>query len=268
MNRLRVNAIILTIFMVLSISACSGNTDMNEGKIDDSKVSDVEISEESNKAYEETNIPDDNSDESVVKDNEQEGALVEKTSEPIEHLIGPSVADESSGGNKDIKDTDFVKYMASAKEKLKSGKKINAIMSDSGNSATSSYYMVDCKTVICSESDGILVMSIVQGDKMYTVLGENYYESSATEVDIKGIFNIYDNYKENITLIKIEDGYEYFKISDDDNEDKMISKVNGEELTIYRGDIDNIYVKFNITSVTAEDVSKADINKYKKINIE
>ena len=268
MDRLRVSAIILTIFMTLSISACSGNKDMNKEKIDDSKVSDVKISEESNKTYEETDIPDDNSDESGVKDNEQEGALVGKTSEPIEHLIGPSVADENSVGNKDIKDTDFVKYMTSAKEKLKLGKKINVIMSDSENSAISSYYMVDGKTVICSESDGIPAMAIVQGDKMYTVLGESYYESSAAEEDTKGIFNIYDNYAENITLIKIEDGYEYFRISEDDNEDKMISKVNGEELIIYRGDIDNIYAKINITSVTAEDISKADINKYKKMTIE
>lgn len=134
MDRLRVSAMLLTIFMTLSISACSGNKDMNKEKIDDYKVSDVKISEESNKTYKETDIPDDNSDESKIKDNEQEGALVEKTSESsesIEHLIGPSVADENSGGNKDIKDTDFVKYMASAKEKLKLGKKINVIMSDS-----------------------------------------------------------------------------------------------------------------------------------------
>ena len=265
MNRLRVNAIILTIFMALSISACSGgNTNINEEKIDDSKVSDVKITEESNKVYEETDIPDDNSDESKIKDNEQE----EKTSEPIEHLIGPSVTEENSGVNKDIKDTDFIKYMTSAKEKLKSGKKINVIMSDSETSATSNYYMVEGKTVICSESDGIPVMAIVQGDKMYTVLGESYYESSAVEEDIKGIFYISDNYAENITLIKIEDGYEYFRISEDDNKDKMISKVNGEELIIYRGNIDNIYAKISITSVTAEDISKADINKYKKMTIE
>ena len=279
MNRRKFGALVLLAFMVLSISACTG-LDANKESVDEvanvvsTGVENNQVVEESTNSINEVQTNEDESSNgdvsTVTSDNLGQSDVSIVTSDNVGQLDVSVVSDdieESSSvnsGNSDIKNTELMKYMSSLRSKLESGKKVNIRVNDASEAGEMTYYMVDNKVVLETTSSGVSMLSIADGNKTYVVMGDSYYEME-TESDIfDNLFVISEDNADELTFVTKENGYEYFNVEDDYS---LITKVDGDNLVVYKGSLKNEYLRFTVSTVTVDDLVKADLTKYKKVSL-
>ena len=287
----KIGIVILAAFLAMGVSAC--NISGGDSALEKAAANQSSQSQKS----------EDSTDSKLSEVAEKK----EKTDD-VESKTESSKAESSevrSSDNKSL-NTDFAKFMSEFKDNYEAGKKIvmkkSEKMYESIGAAEISIFKVDGKECIITDMSALANLDssldettksliankqIMISDEKYTYLVTgNTYQKFDSEDSVTSTYTAISDAFENIDLIKVENGYEYFKVKTDvvngeatieegekvllDDESSgaedevLVTKVKDGVCYIYRNTPDVLYMTIEYSDVTDEDKKAVDLSQYKE----